>query len=416
MGRRAGPPATGRGASAPWSPGRRPGGPNRAAPRPSTGAPRARGRRRTSFSTDRPRRPAAPAEESRPGRPASAAPTRPPAGSRGRSRGCARAWRCARCSGASFVDLHPWYPPFLGIPRQHIPRILVTPCSSLVPSVDCHGLAAVERLQTHHVAEERNGASEVVRRHAHPDQSSGSHAFSFPSRTPRAYARAVVLTPADQRRSPGFSDCLFAQELFPTDAAVPVLGHVSAPHPRLAQVVQAQAGHHGGEVGLRRANIRSPLPAQVGFLHDALGVRDAAEYPVGYREEERAVSVESGEHGLGRRIALCHRRLLPVVRRGPAGLPTGRAVPSDTRRDNARAAHSPTRHPAPCNGNRSAAETPNAVLHVPGGCVKTLSGPGITKLERRPKANDPAIDAASSHAPAKRYRVHSRLAATTGAA
>src|SRR5215203_6317804 len=99
-----------------------PGGPNRAALRPSTGAPRARGRRRTSFSTDRPRRPAAPAEGSRPGRPASAAPTRPPAESRGRSRGCARAWRCARCSGASFVDLHPWYPPFLGIPRQQAVR------------------------------------------------------------------------------------------------------------------------------------------------------------------------------------------------------------------------------------------------------------------------------------------------------
>src|SRR5215216_1812 len=121
-GRRAGPPATGRGASAPWSRARRPGGPNRAALRPSTGAPRERGRRRTSFSTDRPRRSAAPAEGSRPGRPASAAPTRPPAGSRGRSRGFARAGKCARCSGASFVDFHPWYPPFLGIPRKQAVR------------------------------------------------------------------------------------------------------------------------------------------------------------------------------------------------------------------------------------------------------------------------------------------------------
>ena len=56
MGRRADPPATGRGASAPWSRGRRPGRPNRAAPRSSTGSRRACGRRGRNSATGRPRR------------------------------------------------------------------------------------------------------------------------------------------------------------------------------------------------------------------------------------------------------------------------------------------------------------------------------------------------------------------------
>jgi hypothetical protein len=80
------------------------------------------------------------------------------------------------------------------------------------------------------------------------------------------------------------------------------------------------------------------------------------------------------------------------------------------------AAHNPIKLPIICSIKRSTAVTWNAVLHVPGGSVKTLSGPETRKCKTRPKTNEPAIDAASSHAPAKRYRVQSRTAATTGAA
>jgi hypothetical protein len=56
-------------------------------------------------------------------------------------------------------------------------------------------------------------------------------------------------------------------------------------------MVDGQPRRHGGQVRLRRFDLgagrQRPMPPQERLLHDVLGLRDAAEHPVGDREQQR---------------------------------------------------------------------------------------------------------------------------------
>ena len=84
--------------------------------------------------------------------------------------------------------------------------------------------------------------------------------------------------------------------------------HVAGPRlPTSATQNRPELAGGLAEVRPRRAHrltIGSSLPAQVGFLDHVLGVHNAAEHPVRYGEEQRAVQIKRASH-------VCRVRLRP---------------------------------------------------------------------------------------------------------